>query len=638
MRSFRLLIILLTGLFLASCVSLAQDVTPPPDYQPPAALSPEETAAVYPLIPADPQNGKVIYEQNCADCHGEDGRGNGAQSNNLVASPDILVDPVQIHNTSPAQFYQIITNGIPQNEMPAFQSVLDDRDRWDVTAYLYILSGTPNELSLGKEIFENVCSECHGLQGKGDGINARGLPLQPPDFSRQGILTVRSNEEMFEYVTNGSAEVMPSYEKILTEDERLVVVKYVRTLSFANVILPTQTATKAQTPAIEVTADATAIFPDAEAEPEELEEITEVNISGKVINDSGSAIPVDLAVDLMIFDSMEQSQTIKTTVESDGSYHFQNVPMQTGRIFITSVTYQGQVFNSPPSFHPQMGTEEHAAQTEKDIVLDIHVADSTTSIENLVADRLHIFIDFPQEGMMQVVELWLISNNGNSAVVPSDDPEKALNFTLPEGATNLQFQDSVLGERYLPTKNGFMDSATIPPGQSTHQVLYAYDLPYNKKAQLSIPIPMNATTVSVMIPVDGIKLKSEQLVDSGVRGSQQMTYRVFTTSNLPKGKDLKVGLSGQPKTTTSETSSLPFNPILLGSGVLILAITGILYFYFWRKDKPKTEISEIEDGQDKDALMDAIIVLDEQYKSGKIDEDVYHQRRQELKDRLRKLV
>ncbi len=638
MRLSGIFIILLTGFFLASCVSLAQDVTPPPDYQPPAAISPQETAAVFPLVPADPHNGKLVYEQNCADCHGISGRGNGAQSNNLAASPDVLVDPIQMQNTSPVQFYQIITQGIPQNDMPAFQSVLEDRDRWDVTAYLYLLSSSTDELTLGKNIFEGICSECHGNQGKGDGVNARGLPLQPPDFTRQGILTVRSNQELFQYVTGGSAEIMPSYEKILSETERMAVVKFVRTLSFANVIIPTQTATRVETKAADATAAATALFPDAEADPLDSEVITEVNISGKVINDSGSSLPADLTVDLLIFDSMEQSQTLQTTAAVDGTFVFQNVPMQTGRIFITSTSYQGRIFNSEPSFHPQMGSEEFSEKLEKDLVLDIHISESTTNIESLVADRLHIFVDFPQEGLMQVVELWLISNNGSSAVVPSDDPEKSLKFVLPEGATNLQFQDSVLGERYLPVENGFMDSATIPPGQSTHQVLYAYDLPYTNKAQLAIPIPMDATTVSVMVPVDGVKLKSDQLVDSGIRGSQQMTYRVYTASNLAMGSELALSLNGQPKNGTVDSATLPFNPILLGVGVLVLAITGILYFYFWRKDKPKAALSETEEGMDKDAIMDAIITLDEQYKSSKLDEDVYQQRRQELKDKLRKLV
>jgi len=638
MRKFGIFIILITGFFLSSCVSLAQDITPPPGYQPPAVLSPQETAAVFPLIPADPQNGKLVYDQNCADCHGISGRGNGAQSTNLAASPDILVDPIQIQNTSPVQFYQIITQGIPQNDMPAFQSVLEDRERWDVTAYLYLLSSTPDELTLGKDIYEGICSECHGDQGKGDGVNARGLPLQPPDFTRQGILTVRSNQELFQYVTNGSAEVMPSYEKILSEAERLAVVKFVRTLSFANVIIPTQTATKSEMPSLDATAVSPPLFPDAEADTANVEEITEVDISGKVFNASGSAIPTDMGVELLIFDSMEQSETLRTTAAVDGSFEFKNVPMQTGRIFIASTTYQGRVFNSAPSFHPQMSGEGQSTQTQKEIKLDIQISDSTTSIDNLVADRLHIFFDFPQDGIMQVVELWLISNNGSTAVVPSENPEKSLKFLLPTGATNLQFQDSVLGERYLPIENGFMDSAVIPPGQSTHQVLYAYDLPYNKKTQLSIPIPMNTTSVSVMIPVDGVKLKSDQLLDSGVRGSQEMTYRVYTTSNMTTGSELVLDLSGQPKGDTVGSSTLPFNPILLSAGVLVLVITGILYFYFGRKDKTKTEPMDSDVDQDKDALMDAIITLDEQYKSGKIDNDVYQQRRQELKNQLRKLV
>ena len=639
MKRISLLLIPIAGVFLSACVSLAQDVTPPPGYQPPTAIVPQETAEVYPLLPADPQNGKLIYQQHCADCHGAGGRGNGAQTGSLTSSPDILVDPVQMQNTSPAQFYQIITNGAPQDEMPSFETILDDRERWDVTAYLYMLSSTNDELALGKELFDGVCSECHGALGKGDGVSAKSLPLQPPDFTHQSILSVRSNQDLFQIVTNGSSDVMPSYEKILTEKERLSVIKYLRTLSFGNVVIPTQTATLEQTPVPQTTETAPTAAAEVEAEVTVTAEVTEVDISGKVINDSGTELPVDLTVNLLVFDSMENSQTLQTKAAADGSFSFADVPMQTGRIFITSVTYQGQTFNSTPSFHPQMAGEESEEATPENIVLDIHVSDSTTSIDNLVADRLHIFLDFSQDGIVQVVELWLISNNGGTSVAPADDPAQALKFLLPEGATNLQFQDSVLGERYLPVENGFMDSVTIPPGQSTHQVLYAYDIPYNKKAQLSLPIALNTTSVSVMIPVEGVKLKSDQLLDGGIRGSQEMTYHVFTASNLKINSTLDLIISGLPKSTAAGSSSLPFNPILLGAGVLVLAVTGILYYYFRQKERSKPEAVEGEQsGQDRDAIMDAIIALDDQYKSGKIGEDVYHQRRGELKDQLRKLM
>jgi len=617
-------------MILSACgFSLAGDVTPPPGYTPPASVTVQETASVYPLLPADPARGKVVYEEQCAACHGLTGRGDGSQSGTLNKQPEILSDPNIIAASSPAKLFGIITNGIAENGMPAFATVLDDRARWDVTSYLFMMNTDPDQLAAGKTIYEGLCAGCHGITGKGDGESARGLPLQPPDLTNQSILSPRSNQELSQIVTGGSAEVMPAFEKILTPAERSQVVEYIRTLSFANVVIPTaQPAAVGSNPDI-VEPDGTPLAevpPDAPAA---------VSITGKVINDSGGGIPAGLEVTLRIFDEMAESGTLSSPVAADGSYSFNAVEMKTGRIFIASVAYEDQVFNSQPSFHPGLSNEEGGFVQSENISLDVHISKSTTDISALTAERMHLFIDFPQEGIMQVVELFLISNNGSEVVIPPTDGKKALTFLLPEGASNLQFDDSTLGERYMPSGNGFFDTMPIQPGKTSHQILFAFDLPYEKKATVEVPIPLDATSVSVMVPVDGVTLKSNQLLDGGVRSSQQMSFQVYNGSDFTKDSTLTINLSGSPQAESDE-KKLNINPILFGIGILVLAITGTLYYYFWRKEKHPLTTEEIQPVSDREAIMDAIIALDEQFKSGKLSEEAYNQRRSDLKEQLRK--
>lgn len=627
-----------TTLILAGCgFSLAGDVTPPPGYTPPVSVALEATSSVFPIIPADPERGKTIYLQECAGCHGVTGRGDGNQSGNLPKPPQILSDPKVIANTSPAQLFSLITEGVTENNMPAFNTVLDDRARWDVTSYLFLMGSDDADLSAGKVIYDSICASCHGLLGKGDGESARGLPLQPPDFTNQRILSPRTNQELFQIVTSGSANVMPSFEKSLTSDERQQVVQYIRTLSFAKVVIPTVTPELlTQNPTDEAQGNTAQAGTEA---PQSQVPVTpgQVHISGKVVQDSGGSLPSDLEVTLHIFDQMAETSTVNTKMTPDGSFDFGRVEMKDGRIFIASVTYDGRVFNSQPSFHPGLVQEGEDFIQPETVTLDVHVSDSTTDTSSLSADRMHLFIDFPQPGMMQIVTLFLISNNGNEVVVPAKDGTGGLRFLLPEGATNLQFDDSTLGERYMPIENGFFDTVAIQPGKSTHQVLFAYDLPYEKKATIKVPITINTSSVSVMIPVGGVTLKSGQLVDGGVRSSQQMSFQVYNGSDFGANSNLTLILTGSPK-STANPQKLTINPTLFGSGVLILVITGILYYYFWRKDKSAMQISGSDDSRDKEAVMDAILSLDEQYKSGKLNEQAYQQRRSELKEQLRKLM
>jgi hypothetical protein len=497
------------------------------------------------------------------------------------------------------------------------------------------MSSDAASLSSGKLIFEGLCAGCHGLTGKGDGEDARGLRLQPPDFTNQSILSPRTNRELFQIITGGSADVMPSFEKSLTEEERQNVVQYIRALSFLEVVIPTAapartlvstlTGTQVQTPVAqgEVPQEVIPVPPAA------------VNISGKVIHDSGRTLPPALDVTLHIFDRMTETSSRKIQTAGDGTFAFEPVEMVEGRIFIVSVEYDNRVFNSQPSFHPELLSEGEDFIQPENITLDLHVTDSTTDPSNLTADRMHLFIDFPKEGMMQVVELFLISNNGTEVVGPPEDGEGGLVFLLPEGATNLQFDDSSLGEKYIPVGDGFMDTTPILPGQSTHQILFAYDLPYEKKTTLTVPVPLKTGSISVMVPVGGVKLKSSQLLDGGVRSSQQMSFQVFNGSDFSASSQLTLNLSGssEPDATPQKLS---VNPILFGSGFLVLTLTGILYYYFWRKERSAVPATGSYQLSDKEAIMDAILSLDEQYKSGNLNDQVYQQRRAELKDQLRK--
>ena len=116
-------------------------------------------------------------------------------------------------------------------------------------ALLLILFGTLAVLSLtdaqnapeaserGKEVYENSCSHCHGVEGRGDGSAAENLLPKPRDFTR-GLYKIRSTEagqlptdqDLFDIITEGMpGSSMPPWDTALSTNDRWEVVAYIKT-------------------------------------------------------------------------------------------------------------------------------------------------------------------------------------------------------------------------------------------------------------------------------------------------------------------------------------------------------------------------------------------------------------------------
>ncbi len=79
-----------------------------------------------------------------------------------------------------------------------------------------------------KKIYTNTCGVCHGEKGKGDGVAAVACKPKPADHTSQKIHD-ESDGSLFWKMTTGKGP-MPTYKKILTEQQRWELVNYIRTL------------------------------------------------------------------------------------------------------------------------------------------------------------------------------------------------------------------------------------------------------------------------------------------------------------------------------------------------------------------------------------------------------------------------
>jgi len=84
-------------------------------------------------------------------------------------------------------------------------------------------------LSLGKSLYSQQCQACHGKQGYGDGLKAKGLKGDLGDFSSDATQSL-TDGALFYKITKGR-EDMPVFEKKLPlAEDRWLIVNYLRTL------------------------------------------------------------------------------------------------------------------------------------------------------------------------------------------------------------------------------------------------------------------------------------------------------------------------------------------------------------------------------------------------------------------------
>lgn len=358
-------------------------------------------------------------------------------------------------------------------------------------------------------------------------------------------------------------------------------------------------------------------------------------ITGNVTNASDGIIPAGIDVILHGFDQMQMVLTETVKLAADGIFVFDQVPLKPGRAFIASLSFEGI------SYASNVAVAEEGLNS---LELPMEIYESTSDPAGLIIDRLHVFFEAVDDQTIRVIELYVISNPGKKAVVPAAQDEPALNIALPQGASSLEFREGELGMRFVPTQDGFGDLAVIRPGMASHQVVFKYELPFNRKLVFShlVYLPVNA--VVVLVPEDSLKMKGDLLQDAGTRSTDGFIYRTYNGSALAEGSQLSMEVNkrstfSQPILTSGSSSGLVL-------GLLVLAVTliaaGVWFFQRSRKAAPqarkaqKTPGSEVEETQD--SLMDAILALDDQYKSGKIPEGAYQGRRAELKERLNRLI
>ena len=84
-------------------------------------------------------NGRLLFQQNCAICHGSRGLGDGPAAFTLVPRPVNL--QVHVPQHASGEVFYWISEGIPGTPMAAWKEILGEAERWTLVRYLQALAG-----------------------------------------------------------------------------------------------------------------------------------------------------------------------------------------------------------------------------------------------------------------------------------------------------------------------------------------------------------------------------------------------------------------------------------------------------------------------------------------------------------------
>ena len=98
-----------------------------------------------------------------------------------------------------------------------------------------IMSSAAFGTDRAEDLYRTYCTQCHGSQGNGKGINIRDMSVQPRDHTDAKPMSARSDQDLTKVIKEGGLSIdksvlMPPWGYVLSDEEVTDLVQYLRTL------------------------------------------------------------------------------------------------------------------------------------------------------------------------------------------------------------------------------------------------------------------------------------------------------------------------------------------------------------------------------------------------------------------------
>jgi cytochrome c oxidase cbb3-type subunit 2 len=201
--------------------------------------------------------GRHSYERYCAVCHGVKGDGQGEAAVLLQTKPRDFIKGTYKFKSTPSgsppldeDLIRDIKRGVPGTAMLP-QDFFSEEEIRALVFYIKMFSPrlaqakpgkpiviplaaplSPERISQGQVAYQKAqCIQCHGLEGKGDGVLAKTLTIKPADFTRRPLKSGETPQDLVRTILTGiDGTPMPPYQFILEDSDVWNIAYYLDSL------------------------------------------------------------------------------------------------------------------------------------------------------------------------------------------------------------------------------------------------------------------------------------------------------------------------------------------------------------------------------------------------------------------------
>lgn len=515
--------------------------------------------------------GARIFQERCTECHGASGDGWGELVlAGSVERPPDMTDHALVAPKSPLGWYEAVTIGRIENLMPPWEDALSEKERWDVTLFSYTLAYDEELLAAGRLLWRERCADC-----------ALPVAISPvfSDLEYSAIL----NRDFF-----GGA---------LNEEETSAAAAYARMSSL-------------------------------ERDPaSSLSEAATGEIRGRVRHGTaGYSVPAGTKIQLRYGSPAAGYTLAETTIDADLRFSLPDIPLRQDISYVVGAVYKGRLFSRRLPHFPAV------EQT-------LTIYDETTDPQVVDVARIDMFVEAvasEEWGAGLYVSQLVVFRNASDRLYTSgrafdDGREATLLLPFPQGARLLSDDQGgryVLIEDMADLPNSAIDTLPVAPG-ADHQIALEYFMPYQAGLDFmqtfSNPLDAELTvTLSDSLTLEGDPFQAER--ENLFAGGSRVYTGQLKLNDEPR---LAFRIGGDPFATTNADPQVVTGDVLPGLVAGAAALLGALLLGLGSlKRKRGSSASEI------DRLVAELARLDADHDQGRINHDLYHHRRRELKAKL----
>lgn len=595
-------VLFLTGLRTLPVAAQDQPARTSPPYDPAQVTVP----TTLPFAAA----GRASYLENCAPCHGEQGRADGPTASDLPGPATAFADAAALWERSPAQLFHTTKFGRLEKLMPPWANRLTDDEIWNTVAYAWSLHTDADKSAMGAQLYAANCAACHGATGAGDGPEATGAVT---DFTDLTYTTFVSQAAWLAGWQAAHAEIGADW----TQEQKENTLEYIRTFSY---IPPWASPYRAGAGVI----TGTVVFgPDALQQVE----------GGNVFLDA--------------YLGFDQIASFTATVGADNTFRFEDLAVDPNVTYLATALADGISYSSGMvSLTPDQPT----AATSINIYA---VTDSPAAIR---INRAHWILE-SQPGALVVIQIYLVGNDGERTFVGQTvegvDVPVTVGFQAPADAVELSFENGALGDRFRRVGDMVYDTMPVTPGENTQQIIIQYAIPHDGAAldlKQEFIYPVDSLSLLIANYPD-LRVDAPALTFDSVQTIQGAEYQVWGQTAFGPGT-VEVKLQGllepgaaDPRTaTTSGAGQLATidPPMEAWATWVMIALVGAILLGVVGVALQRGTLTTATTRQDlhglRNALMTQIAHIDDQHALGQISDAEWLRRRATLKAQLMEVV